>query len=45
MKDRRIKAIKELRELCALIGCNGMSPDMCKNRPDLCNIIRKVIKK
>jgi len=34
--------LPELTELCRLIGCSGLDPDMCKNSPQKCSIIRKL---
>mgnify|MGYP000859801503 CR=1 FL=1 len=34
--------LPELTELCRLIGCSGLDPDMCKNNPQKCSIIRKL---
>ena len=28
-------------QICQLIGCSGLSPDMCQNRPEICSITRK----
>ena len=41
----REEAIKELREICKEIGCSGMDPEMCKNRPHYCEIIKKAVGK
>ena len=34
--------LPELTELCRLIGCSGLDPDICKNNPQKCSIIRKL---
>lgn len=39
-----LQAIKELRKICRAIGCSGVDPEMCQNRPQNCEIIRKIIK-
>jgi len=39
--DRK-RAINELKKICHNIGCSGMDPDMCQNKPYLCSIIRKI---
>lgn len=31
-------------KFCREIGCSGMSPDMCKNRPFDCAIVQKAVK-
>ena len=36
-------AVSELKEICAEMGCSGLSPDMCQNRPYLCKIIRRFL--
>jgi len=41
-KEERIKDIAH--KTCTLIGCSGLSPDMCKNNPQNCSIIRKVLR-
>lgn len=38
----RQAAIESLKEICRDIGCGGIDPDMCNNRPQHCSIIRKV---
>jgi len=38
----QIKLINELREICKLIGCSGLS-EQCFTHPQECKIIRKVI--
>lgn len=43
-KSLLLKAIDNLKEICTDIGCSGMEPDMCKNNPHKCDIIKKVIK-
>lgn len=40
-KEERGKAVEDLKEICQEIGCSGLEPDMCQNRPHVCNIIRK----
>ena len=35
------ETVYELKELCTTIGCSGVDPDMCKNRPQNCELIRK----
>ena len=37
----RVQAVAELREVCVVLGCSGMSRD-CRDNPHLCSIIRKV---
>jgi hypothetical protein len=32
-----------LKVICQEIGCSGLSPDMCQNRPYRCGLIRKLI--
>ena len=27
-------------QICQLIGCSGLSPDMCRDRPQICSITR-----
>ena len=39
---RRLIAVESLREICREIGCSGMSPEGCRERPHLCSIIRKL---
>ena len=41
-KDERKAAIESIKEICQEIGCSGMEPDMCQNRPTQCSIIRKI---
>jgi hypothetical protein len=41
--EERKKAVNELKEICQEIGCSGLDPDMCQNRPQNCSIIRKLI--
>jgi len=41
--DERQQAINELKKICVDIGCSGLDPDMCRNRPHRCGIIRKVV--
>lgn len=31
------------RLICIIIGCSGVDPDMCRNRPSDCQIIRKIV--
>jgi hypothetical protein len=33
----------ELKEICQLIGCSGVDLDMCRNHPENCEIVRKVV--
>ena len=42
IEDRK-KQINELREICQEIGCSGLDPDMCQNRPYRCGIIRNLV--
>ena len=42
-KDEHGEAVAELKTICKDIGCSGMSPDMCQNAPQRCDIIRKVV--
>ena len=39
----RKEAITELKEVCQEIGCSGLDPDMCQNKPHLCKIIRRMV--
>ena len=41
--DERQQAIAELKKICVEIGCSGLSPDMCQNRPHHCKIIQKIV--
>ncbi len=41
--EERKQAIDELKQICREIGCSGLSPDMCQNKPHYCDIIRKLI--
>ena len=41
--EERKQAIEALKEICIEIGCSGISPDMCQNRPHHCDIIRKIV--
>ena len=41
--EERKAAIESLKEICREIGCSGLSPDMCNNRPHHCSIIRKLV--
>jgi len=34
------KLVDELKTICQEIGCSGVDPDMCQNRPHHCNIIK-----
>jgi hypothetical protein len=43
-KEQRKSAIKELKQICSDIGCSGLEPDMCENRPHNCKIIRNILK-
>ena len=36
------EAVESIKEICQEIGCSGMDPDMCQNRPTNCDIIRKI---
>ena len=38
------EARRALREICGDIGCSGMSPTMCKETPESCSIIRKLVR-
>ena len=38
----RENAINELKKICLEIGCSGVDPEMCCNKPHLCDIIRKL---
>jgi hypothetical protein len=40
--EKRKEAIEALKEICQEIGCSGLDPDMCKNKPHKCGIIRKI---
>jgi len=40
---RRMAAVESLKEICVEIGCSGLSPDMCQNKPHMCGIIRKLV--
>ncbi len=35
--------VESLKKICREIGCSGLSPDLCQNKPYLCGIIRKAI--
>lgn len=39
----RQKAINAIREICFEIGCSGIDPKMCKEAPQNCKIIRKLV--
>ena len=41
--EERKAAIASLKEICRDIGCSGLYPDMCKNRPHQCEIIRRLV--
>lgn len=41
--EERKAAIESLKEICREIGCSGLNPDMCNNRPHHCSIIRKLV--
>ena len=41
--DQERLHLEHLKEICKDIGCSGVDPDMCQNRPQDCSIIRKVI--
>ena len=43
-KEDREFAIKQLKKICEEIGCNGVDPDLCKNKPHRCDIIKKLLK-
>ena len=32
------------KQFCNEIGCSGLSPDMCKDHPLDCSIVKKVMK-
>jgi len=36
----RKQAVDSLKEICQIIGCSGLDPDMCHNHPHICSIIR-----
>ena len=35
---------EELKKICQEIGCSGLDPKMCQEKPHLCKIIRKLVK-
>lgn len=35
---------KLIKEICIVIGCSGVSPQLCNDKPEDCQIIRKFIK-
>jgi hypothetical protein len=39
--DDRLKELA--KKACRSIGCSGVDPDMCQNRPQDCSIIRKIM--
>ena len=41
--QKKDKYRKELKEICQEIGCSGIDPDMCKNNPEKCGIIRRIV--
>ncbi len=42
-KEDREKLVKELREeTCKLIGCSGMSHELCIENPHQCKIVIKM---
>jgi len=41
-KEKREKAIEEIKAICKDIGCSKMG-DWCDTRPQYCEIIRKLI--
>lgn len=42
MKTRE-KAIKEIRQLCVLIGCSGVDRKTCEKEPHKCSIIMDIV--
>jgi hypothetical protein len=44
-KAEKDKSINKIKEICRDIGCSGLYPDMCKNNPHHCNIIREILNK
>ena len=42
-EQERQKAVDELKEICTVIGCSGVNPDTCQNKPHHCEIIRKIV--
>jgi len=32
-----------VKDFCKEIGCSGISPDMCRNHPFDCSIVKKVM--
>lgn len=40
----REQAVSTLREVCREIGCSGLDPKMCKERPHQCAIIRRLLR-
>lgn len=41
--DERKEAIKSLKVICKEIGCSGLTPSLCDERPHCCEIIRKLV--
>ena len=39
----REQVVEELRKVCREIGCSGLDPKMCKERPHYCAIIRRLM--
>jgi hypothetical protein len=35
---------KLIKEICIVIGCSGVSPQLCNDKPEDCQIIRKFIR-
>jgi hypothetical protein len=31
------------KEICQAIGCSGLDPDMCQNRPQNCQVVTNVL--
>ncbi len=42
-KEEHDKAVASLKEICREIGCSGLSPSMCDERPQNCQIIIKLV--
>lgn len=38
------KAVKELKEICTMIGCSSLGSTMCRDNPQNCSIIRKLMR-
>lgn len=37
-------SVIDIQRICQLIGCTGIDPDMCRERPFNCGIIRKIFR-